>query len=706
MTNCQRAGFTVGVFTSLLFLCSINFCLAQEPEQRDSASGNGNDVLLEEKIESVAESSEENADMTTLLDQLNYLQDHPINLNTADAVALKELSLLNDIQINSILEHIRKNGKLIAYEELQSIEGLDLVTINRILPYVTIGDYTAQPKITARKILSEGNSQLFLRYQQILEKQKGFDRNDTIPYTSNKWYPGSPAKYYMRYRYTLNNNLRAGFTAEKDAGETFFGSDTLRQGFDFYSAHIFYYGKKLVRKVALGDYQVQYGQGLVLWSGLAFGKTADVANVKKNARGFLPYTSVDENVFMRGGAVSFGIKNFQADVFYSDKKIDGNISSLDTLDREFIILSLIETGNHRTFSEVKSKHTIGQKMYGSHVQYAGNNLNIGMTGYRMEFDTRLLRNLKPYNQFEFTGISVSNYGINYSYLWKNISFFGETGRSDNGGMATLNGVLLAVDRKVSVAVVNRHYEKNYVALLSNAFGENTLNANENGTYYSVLLKPVRTIALSGYIDQFNFPWLRYLVNSPSRGYDILSQITYTPSKYFETYFRYRERSKPANESGDSHPIDELRDVIKKNYRVNIRYKYSPTLNFSSRLEWMNYWKEGNLSENGFMIAQEVSGKISRKLSATLEYILFDTDTYNSRIYAYENDVLYAYSVPFYYFRGSRYILNAHYKLTKSIDLWMRFSQTRYSNKNSSGSGLDEIDGNTRSDLKVQVRLSF
>ncbi|MBK5284135.1 MAG: helix-hairpin-helix domain-containing protein, partial [Bacteroidia bacterium] len=255
MTNCRINIFAVGGFTSLLFLFSLNFCFAQEPEKRDSSSENYNDDLLKEKIETVAESSEENADMTTLLDQLNYLQDHPINLNTAKTSDLKELSLLNDIQIQSILEHIRKNGKLIAYEELQSIDGLDAATINRILPYVTIGDYTAQPKITARKILSEGNSQLYLRYQQVLENQKGYDRNDTIPYTSNKWYPGSPAKYYMRYRYTLNNNLRAGFTAEKDAGEAFFDSDTLKQGFDFYSAHIFYYGKKLVRKVALGDYQ-------------------------------------------------------------------------------------------------------------------------------------------------------------------------------------------------------------------------------------------------------------------------------------------------------------------------------------------------------------------------------------------------------------------------------------------------------------------
>ncbi|HLG35950.1 MAG TPA: helix-hairpin-helix domain-containing protein [Bacteroidia bacterium] len=693
------------VFSVISVLFFSFHSLAQVPEQKDSTQ-NGNDDLLKEKIETVAETSEENADMATLLDQLNYFSEHPVNLNSATFSELQELTFLNDIQINALLEHIKQNGKLIVYEELQTIDGFDAEIIQRILPYVVISDYASRPKVTLKKILSEGKSNLFLRYQQVMEKQQGYNRPDSVPFTDNKWYPGSPAKYYVRYRYTLPNRLRAGFTAEKDAGETFFDSDTLKQGFDFYSAHLFYYGKNLVRTVVVGDYQVQYGQGLVLWSGLAFGKTSDVANVQKNARGILPYTSVDENVFMRGGAVSLGLKNFSTDIFYSDKKIDGSVSAVDTLGQEFVILSITETGNHRTFKEIQGRHTIGQKMFGGHVRYSGSKLNIGITGYRTELTTPLLRISKPYNLFQFSGIEISNYGINYSYLWKNISFFGETGRSDNGGMATVNGALLALDKNVSAAIVNRHYEKNYIALLSNALGENTLNANENGTYFSVLVKPVRTFALSAYFDRFNFPWLRYLVNAPSRGYDIFSQATYTPSKVFEIYFRYRERSKPENESGDANPVDELREVVKKNYRVNIRYKYSFDLSLSSRMEWVNYHKDRNTTEYGFMMSQEVKLKFSRRISTSAEYILFDTDTYNARIYSYENDVLYSYSIPFYYYRGSRYVLNMHYKLSRNIDFWIRYSHTRYSNRNSSGSGLDEIDGNTRSDLKAQVRFSF
>jgi hypothetical protein len=707
LINTDKKSACISVFCVICVLLFFSFhAIAQQPEQKDSVNESGNDDLLNEKIENVADASEENADMTTLLDQLNYFSEHPINLNSATFSELKELTLLNDMQIDALLGHIRQNRKLIAYEELQTIEGFDAEIIQRILPYVVISDYAAEPKISWKKILTDGKSNLFLRYQQVLEKQKGYERSGSIPYTDSKWYPGSPEKYYLRYRYTLPNRLRAGFTAEKDAGETFFNSDTLKRGFDFYSAHIFYYGKNIVRRIAVGDYQVQYGQGLVLWSGLAFGKSADVAGVQKSARGILPYTSVDENIFMRGGAVSLGVNNLSADFFYSAKNIDGSVSAADTLGQEFIILTIQETGYHRTYKEMLTKHAIEQKMFGGHVQYSGSKLNIGITGYRTELNTPLLRISKPYNQFQFSGIRNSNYGINYSYLWKNISFFGETGKSESGGIATINGALMALDKNVSAAVVNRHYEKNYVALLGNALGENTLNANENGTYFSLHVKPVRVFALSVYFDRFNFPWLRYLANAPGRGYDILSQATFTPSKIFEAYVRYRERSKPTNEPGNANPIDELRDAVQKNYRINIRYKYSADLVLSSRMEWVNYRKEGSNAEYGFMISQEAALKVSRKISCSAEYILFDTDSYNTRIYAYENDVLYAYTIPFYYYRGSRYVLNVHYKLSGHFDFWIRFSRTHFSNRTTIGSGLDEINGNTKSDLKVQLRFSF
>jgi len=76
------------------------------------------------------------------------------------------------------------------------------------------------------------------------------------------------------------------------------------------------------------------------------------------------------------------------------------------------------------------------------------------------------------------------------------------------------------------------------------------------------------------------------------------------------------------------------------------------------------------------------------------------------VYAYENDVLYAFSFPFYADKGTRAYLLARYRLSRSIDLYARLAQTIYTNRNKSGSGLDLIEGNARTEIKAQMRIRF
>ena len=88
----------------------------------------------------------------------------------------------------------------------------------------------------------------------------------------------------------------------------------------------------------------------------------------------------------------------------------------------------------------------------------------------------------------------------------------------------------------------------------------------------------------------------------------------------------------------------------------------------------------------------------------VRYALMDTDDYDSRIYAYENDVLYSFSMSAYSDSGSRFLLNVRYKLSRSVDLWFRYAATFYDKRQSIGSGWDEIQGNRKSDIALQLRL--
>lgn len=513
-------------------------------------------------------------------------------------------------------------------------------------------------------------------------------------------------KLYARYRYTFTDQLSFGITAEKDAGEEFF-SGTQKNGFDFYSAHLFYRGKGWLKTLALGDFQTQYGQGLVLWSGLAFGKSADVMTIKKNPRGLLPYTSVDENLFMRGGAVALGYKNFQLDLFYSDHKIDGNLNSKDTLTQEDIISSFDEDGYHRDSSELAKKHTIGKTIAGGHLHYTLGRLSIGATGYSTKFSNNLVKTPQPYNQFEFSGSENTNAGIDYNYVFGNVNFFGEVGRSDNGGMATINGILASLDQNVAISILHRHYDKDYQAMESNALAENSNVVNEDGLYFGILLKPARKFSLTAYYDQFKFPWLRFSVDAPTAGKEYLAQLTYTPSKTFEAYVRIKQQNKPANITADTHPISNQNDVQQNNYRFHVSYQANASISLANRVEYVTYRKGNNAVERGFIIYQDFNYQpFKSRYSFSARYVLFDTDSYNTRVYAYESDVLYAYSVPSYYYRGNRFYITLHYRIIRGIDMWLRYGTTVYDNKTVVGSSLDEIDGNQKSEVKAQIRFQF
>ena len=96
----------------------------------------------------------------------------------------------------------------------------------------------------------------------------------------------------------------------------------------------------------------------------------------------------------------------------------------------------------------------------------------------------------------------------------------------------------------------------------------------------------------------------------------------------------------------------------------------------------------------------------KPFAGALRLQYFETDGYDSRLYAYENDVLYSYSIPAFYDKGFRYYITANYNLTKKISLWIRLAQTIYRDKTSIGSGLDEIAGNRRTEIKVQAGYIF
>jgi hypothetical protein len=398
----------------------------------------------------------------------------------------------------------------------------------------------------------------------------------------------------------------------------------------------------------------------------------------------------------------------EATAFYSQKKVDANVTDTLPDGEAAAISSLQETGYHSTLSEIADKHAITQNIYGGNVSYKGTQFGIGITAVHYELGVDLNRSVSTYSQFDYSSSKNTNVGVDYNFIIRNFNFFGEEAISENGGKAFLNGLLVSLDPRLSLTVTHRYYQRNYQNLLSNGFAESSTAVNEKGLYAGIVAKPSSKFTFTAYYDRFEFPWLKYQVNSPSNGNDYMAQLNYTPSKKFDAYVKIRSRSKFKNTAAAIDDIDFIVPYEQTNYRINTSFTIIPSVKLKNRLEFVDYKVDDGKTQKGFLIYQDITyNKVGSKFSASLRYALFQTDNYDTRLYAYENDMTGAYSIPAYYDRGSRFYILLDYNITRKIEIWVRYAQTMYDNKKIISEGsLTEIQGNTKSEIKAQIRFKF
>lgn len=655
-------------------------------------------------LEILSEQTESVFDFDTYQETLNDLREHPIDLNSADFEALMSTGLFSSEQALRILNYrSRMNGFTTIYE-LQAIESFDLRFIQNILPYVTIRPLQVSHKTPWAQRAFAGRYQVFLRYTQILETQKGY----TITDTNYSRYLGSPPRYYVRFRYNYSTQVSYGITAEKDPGEEFF-KGTQKQGFDFYSGHLFLRDIWKCKAIAVGDYQVKWGQGLALWTGFGFRKSPAVLNIQKNPTGLSPYTSVNEFNFLRGIATTMQWGKLSITGIFSHKTQSATVVTLiDSTDAIALqATSLNETGLHRTPTEVAKKDALRFTIYGGNIKYRFYRAVVGINAIHTRFNVPIVPAADLYRKFSFSGSHITNLSIDYNFMLSRFYFFGETALTDQKGLASLNGVIINEGSRLEMVLLYRRFNRKYYSVFNNAFAESTLPANESGLYAGMIIRPIKNWQVDTYFDFYRFPWLKYLVDAPSHGFDYYLQLNYTPTRSIRMYTRYRYENKQANVTANETKIDYLTDVIRQNVRFHIDYLISSKIELSNRFEVMWYDNQVAEPERGYMIYQNIKTAPFRfPLTLYIRYTMFDTRSYNSRIYAYENDILYMFSIPPLYDNGFRYYVLLKYDITPHITVWLRFAQTQFSHRDTVGSGLDEIQGNSRSEIKAQVRFRF
>jgi len=670
--------------------------------------------IIQQRIEFISEQVQsENMDLTNVIEQLNYYFDHPINLNATSGEELEELYLLTGVQINELLIHRKAYGKFISIYELQSLSYWDPQTIQLVLPFIRVDDRLDQLHITWKEAMKQGKFEEYLRYQPMMESKAGYaDVSDSVQQASNKYYYGNGDRYYSRFRYTYKTNISVGLTTEKDAGEQFFRGNQ-KQGFDFYSAHAFFKGGKYLKSAVIGDYQIQVGQGLNLWSSYAFGKTSDLTTMKRTAIPIRAYTSVDESRFLRGAAADFGYRNWSMLLFASNKKMDAVSLSDSTYDDLEFVSTIDLTGLHRTTSEIAKKNGITERIAGANLRYFNGAFRWGAAYIYQGYDKPFNKPIQFYNQFDFRGTTFSSLSSDYSYVFRNVNVFGEVSKvlrpdvAAQNGWAMVHGAMMSLDPRFSFGLLYRNYQKDYQTLYNAGFSEGSNTQNEEGTYAAFKWKLASAWSINAYADLFKFPWMKYGVDAPSYGHEILIQPVYRPSKTFEIYGRFRQQMRQKNSRDSDGTVTEIEDVLQRNYRLNMSCVLNEFISLKTRLEYVTIHRASNTPEKGMLFSQDLIFKPkSSSVDLSLRFALFDTDSYDTRIYTFESNALYVFAVPAYYYQGSRAYVLLRYSFWRSCDLWIKYGVFLYENRSSISSGAEQITGNRKSDLLIQLRISL
>lgn len=682
----------------------------------------GSEVDLDQFIQSLFAVQDQDINYEDAYESLYLLYTNPLDLNRATYEQLADLYVLSQYQIQQFLDYRRRNGNLLSIYELQAIEGFDLETIYKILPFVTVAESTfaADTRSLWQRILSEENRYLIYRHSRILEQQRGFRPlgiGDTLrsglPQTR---YLGSPDKIYMRFRVSHLRDFSIGFTAEKDAGEPIAWNPLRRQfGMDFWSAHAAVYNRGRLKALMLGDYLIQAGQGMLLAAGFTVGKGAEtVATVRRSNTGVRPYTSVIENGFFRGAAATVGLGRTDVTPFISFARRSANInftaadtaSDVDILGEAFIN-SIVPTGFHRTPRELNAKNAISETTGGITATYRSSdgNLEAGGTAMLTRFSVPLRPIDRIYNRFEFNGTLNHNIGGFFSYNYRNFNFFGEAARSASGGMGALGGFVSSLSAKADMAMLYRRYDRHFHSFYGQSFSEGTRPINEHGMYWGIKIKPSLRWTLAAYYDLFRFPWLRFLADAPSTGSEWLARLSFQPNKKTMLYAQFRQETKGRNLRDNLTIMDVVVPSVRRNFQLNVDFRAEQIVTTRSRIQWSSYQQEGGNLTQGFAIAQDLVLDF-RWVKISSRFALFDTDDYENRQFMFEKDVLYAFTIPAYYGRGFRNYYMVQFNIGRKTDLWLRYAFTELRNQNTFGSGLDLIEGNRRSELKVQLRRMF
>ena len=604
-------------FLLIGFMYFVLIVSAEESPNFPLSTFNLDDIILD-IYNAVTEVGE--ADFEQIQTDLYALHEHPINLNNTSDEELQQLYFLSPRQIDDILLYADKHPFESLYE-LRMIPSLEDYEIRDMLPFVRVGASAQNNKVYAHEVFRYARHEIITRVDA--RKIEDFEGSD-------------PMFMQTRYRFDYQRRVIFGGQLRRPAGG---GASDLQYGMylqlsDF--GHLY--------RLVAGNFQASFGQGLVFAPVFHSGKSMYVQSVGQPREGLRYYSSAD-------GAGLHGVGATFRHAWNKQTRLD--ISALYSLKRS---------------NDSIWQHVIGANMTLHHKQ-----LEVQLTAVeKIWSDSIHPYNNARYNRHYFRGNNQAVVGASarYNYGW--FDLFGEVATAENYEHPSLQGRdgdrlphwgfgILAGSRfypanGVSLIALYRYYSPFFDNDLGYGFSETSRINDEHGGYLGIELTRWKNWKLSGYGDVFYFSGYKYGLGDRTGtiGYDAMAE-----AQYIRESWRIAARLR-ARKKGDV-----------STYSARCQFDWASGGWSLRTTADANY-----VANYGISIAQDIAYSFSSvPLSLRGRVQFFDAREWANRIYLYEHDVLYAFSIPATYGFGGRMYVCLRWQIIDQLALYLRLRET-------------------------------
>jgi len=618
-------------------------------------------------------------------EQLQYKP--TLNLNKANSIDLLATQLLNKEQVNTILNHRKRYGKFISLYELQVLSSISMDTLKLLSQYLYIPFFDVHNK---QEILKEGSHYSLLRWERKIQTSKGYQINSK----GIKTYQGEDYRLLYRFRSTASNLYYFGFSLEKDAGEFFVWQPEKNQFyFDYASAYLIFTPKKKLEQIAFGDFHFRSGHGLIFGGNFMQSKNPEYwQSAWQMGNGFRPHTSSSEYGFYRGIGLKMQSKHWGCSGLYSLSPQDGTLHDDQTLS------ALNTSGLHRSTTEQEKRNNTQLQQTGGTISFqnTSQSLRLGAEYLYSQYQYPFHPTPTYYNSNAFRGTAHQALGFDAQYTYHGGVCFAEFAKSSQKGKAFYAGILHNLSKQNTWMLQCWSANASFESLQGNIPSYSSGIGNETGLYQALLMQLSPKLKLSTGFSVYTNPQAAFGKKGPSYGHEWINRLTYTLKKKTLLFIQFRK-------------IQQEETTVHRTITPQNKYYLMGDLVQKENIQWELHSRvqvglfDLGYRETSYCMSQSIGYRF-KKFTIKAQLSIFDSPSWDSRLYAYEPDVPLAFSIPALSGNGIRMCLVATVKPFAKTELSFKIAHVEYTHAKSIGSGYDEVVGNQQTELKVQGRI--